>query len=397
MNRMTLPTSNLNWSLVGFALSLLIPSTAVFQKYLGITGVVAYITIAFFALLLFAKYRYIPGKLASKVTEKQTFWLAVMTVVIVLIAFVVVYPVANSGIVGGGSDGDEALNTATTELLHGRYPYYPRTYLGNPISPLPGALLFAIPFVLLGNSAYQNFFWLIVFIIAMKSYLKDGYLALLLLWVIFALSPIVLYQFLIGSDYISNSIYILLLMLWMVTSISQTHLSSWKKALLAFLLGIGLSSRANFILLLPLIFSAMVQQVGWRSAAKYTAITIITFVVITVPFYLYDPQGFSPLHTANKLGQFQSIIPLAGLVIPLSTGILALTLAFFQSKSRNFSILLRNCTIVLAFPVLCGILFSMIKSGKIDLSFASFGTFFLFFGAVAFWSNLLENVEMQRT
>lgn len=397
MNRMTLPTSNLNWSLVGFALSLLIPSTAVFQKYLGITGVVAYITIAFFALLLFAKYRYIPGKLASKVTEKQTFWLAVMTVVIVLIAFVVVYPVANSGIVGGGSDGDEALNTATTELLHGRYPYYPRTYLGNPISPLPGALLFAIPFVLLGNSAYQNFFWLIVFIIAMKSYLKDGYLALLLLWVIFALSPIVLYQFLIGSDYISNSIYILLLMLWMVTSISQTHLSSWKKALLAFLLGIGLSSRANFILLLPLIFSAMVQQVGWRSATKYTAITIITFVVITVPFYLYDPQGFSPLHTANKLGQFQSIIPLAGLVIPLSTGILALTLAFFQSKSRNFSILLRNCTIVLAFPVLCGILFSMIKSGKIDLSFASFGTFFLFFGAVAFWSNLLENVEMQRT
>ncbi|MFZ2486852.1 MAG: hypothetical protein WAZ19_01920 [Anaerolineae bacterium] len=394
---MTLPTSNLNWSLVGFALSLLIPSTAVFQKYLGITGVVAYITIAFFALLLFAKYRYIPGKLASKVTEKQTSWLAVMTVVIVLIAFVVVYPVANSGIVGGGSDGDEALNTATTELLHGRYPYYPRTYLGNPISPLPGALLFAIPFVLLGNSAYQNFFWLIVFIIAMKSYLKDGYLALLLLWVIFALSPIVLYQFLIGSDYISNSIYILLLMLWMVTSISQTHLSSWKKALLAFLLGIGLSSRANFILLLPLIFSAMVQQVGWRSATKYTAITIITFVVITVPFYLYDPQGFSPLHTANKLGQFQSIIPLAGLVIPLSTGILALTLAFFQSKSRNFSILLRNCTIVLAFPVLCGILFSMIKSGKIDLSFASFGTFFLFFGAVAFWSNLLENVEMQRT
>ncbi len=396
MKRITSPAARLNWSLVAFALSLIVPSTAVFQKYLGIAGVVAYIGIASFVLLLFFRYRFFLDSFASKVTETQTILFAVITFIILIGAFSVVYPIADSGIVGGGSDGDEALNVATTELLHGSYPYYPKTYLGNPISPLPGALLLAIPFVLLGNGVYQNFFWLIVFIIAMKWHWKDGRLALLFFWLILALSPLVLYHFLVGSDYISNSIYVLLLTLWTVSSISQTK-RGWKTALLAFLLGIALSSRANFILLLPLIFSEMVHRAGWRSAIRYIAITIITFVVITISFYLYDPQDFSPLHTANKLNQFQSILPLAGIVIPIATGVLAVILAYYQQSSHNSGIMLRNCTIVLAFPVLCGMILSSIKYGRIDLGFAFFGTLFLFFGAVAFWGDLLENAKLRRT
>jgi hypothetical protein len=57
---------------------------------------------------------------------------------------------------------------------------------------LPGALLLAVPFVLLGNSAHQNLFWLFAFLFSLNSYLKDRRLALLLLWVILALAPVVL-------------------------------------------------------------------------------------------------------------------------------------------------------------------------------------------------------------
>jgi hypothetical protein len=393
MNRLASSSSRLNWSLLGFAFSLFIPSTGVLQKYLGTAGVVSYIVVASLTLLLFVRYRFVITKLASTVTERQVVILTAVTFAVILIAFVVGYPIANSGIVGGGSDCDEALNTATTELLQGHYPYYPRTYLGNPISPLPGALLLAIPFVLLGNSAYQNLFWLLAYFIAIRFLLKDSGAALLLLWVIFALSPIVLYEFVTGSDYIANSLYVLLFVLWTIGSISRPHHSSWRKTLPAILLGISLSSRANFVLLLPLVFFALVQNAGYKSAIQYTALTCITFVAVTIPFYLYDPQGFSPLHTSGKLGQFESILPFAGIAIPLLTGFLALALSLVQPVSGNLNAVLRNCAIVLGFPVLCGIVLSLIKDGPAGFGFSSFGVFFLFWGALSFLGDFSENAE----
>ncbi len=386
MNGVALSIRGSIWALAGLGLSLVIPSVAVFQKFLGIAGVVGYTLVAFFALGLLVKKGQRVLQLMAKVSARQEVLLTALTFLFLLMSFTVVYPIANSGVVGGGSDSDDALNIATTELLRGRYPYYPTTYLGNPITPMPGALLLAVPFVLLGNGAYQNFFWLFVFTGVMKRYLGDGRLALALLWVILALSPAVLHQLVTGSDYIANSLYVLIFMLWIVRTASRRDHGEWRKVLGAVLLGIGLSSRANFLAITPLIFASLVRNAGWRAAIRYMAITLAAFVVVTLPFYLYDPQGFSPLHTTNKLGQFESVVPLAGVVIPMITSAIALVLAFFQSHSSNA--LLRNCAAVLAFPILCGIVLSTIKLGKVELSFSAFGTFFLFFGVVAFWRDI---------
>ena len=395
MDKLRALALQLSGALMGLALSLLIPSTVVFQRYLGLPGVVIYVAIASLLLFLCFKHRFRIVRRMAKVTEPQVRWLTALTFLIILAAFLVLYPIANSGTVGGGTDGDEALNLATTELLQGHYAYYPVTYLGNRISPLPGALFLAIPFVLLGNSAYQNFFWLLVFMVGMRWYFRDGRVSLLLLGAIFLLSPVIPYEFVVGSDYFSNSLYVLFFMLWLVNAASRPDLRSWQRIIPAVLLGVGLSSRANFVLILPVLFSALVQQAGWKSALKYTVLTGVTFGVITAPFYLYDPQGFSPLHVAGKLGALESVLPFASFIIPLATGLMSLALAFFQPKSRNINILLRNCAAVLAFPVLCGIILASIKQGGIDLGFAVFGTFFLPFGAIAFWSQLVGNPELR--
>ena len=371
---------------VGFAISLLIPSTAVLQKYLDILGVAVYIAIA--SLVLLIGYKYVFTRFASMVTDKQVLWLTAATFLFLLAVFSVGYPLANSGVLGKGSDRDEALNSATSELLKGRYPYYPKTYLGNPISPLPGSLVLAVPFVLLGNSAYQNFFWLFAFLFSMNSFLKDRRLALLLLWITLALSPVVLHEVVTGGDLLANSIFVLLFVIWLVSAISQPRFSIWGKSLLAVLLGVGFASRANFILILPLVFSALVQSAGWKSAAKYSAITCLTLGLITVPFYLYDPQGFSPLHTANKLAQFQTVLPFAEIIVPLITGVVAATLSL-QHANSNLHVLLRNCAIVLALPVLSGTMLQSVKAANLDLGFTGFGLSFLFFGTVAFWPMLL--------
>ena len=194
----------------------------------------------------------------------------------------------------------------------------------------------------------------------------------------------------------ANSLYVLLAVLWMVRAISVPGLPRWQVVAPAIFMGVALSSRANFLLLLPLVFSVMVRAAGWRRALGYAAITGATFLVVTLPFYLYDPQAFSPLDTAAKLGQFDPVLPMASLLVPLATLILALILAFRQPASHRPDLLLRNCAIVLAFPVLCGIVLRSIKIGGAGLSFASYGVFFLFFGAVAFWGRIFEGTALRK-
>jgi hypothetical protein len=386
---MIVPASKtLNRPFVVAVLWLLIPSLAVVQKFLGIAGVVAYVSVV--TLILYIGHRWVFEAFTLRVSEEAVPWLVVATFLALLLMFLIMYPLADSGIVGPGSDRDEALNIASRELLRGHYPYYQETYFGNAISPMPGAVLLAIPFVLIGNSAYQNLFWLFVFFLFTRSYLKDGRSALLLLWTILALSPVVLQEFVTGGDYLANSLYVMLAIVWLVRAVIRSDFGGWETLVSAVFLGIALSSRANFATLLPLIFSALVAVSGWKTAAKCVAVTCVTSAVITLPFYIYDPQAFSPLVTAaGKLGDFRSVIPFVGIIVPLVTGLISLVLAL-QSTNRDLDIMLRNCAIVVVFPVLCGVVLSSIDAARIEFWFASFGLPAMIFGVVATWPRLLR-------
>ena len=171
--------------------------------------------------------------------------------------------------------------------------------------------------------------------------------------------------------------------MWMINGIQQDVFRSWGKTILAVLLGVGFASRPNFILLLPLVFSALAKSVGAKSAIKHISIIFLTLALFTIPFYIYDPSGFSPLHTANKLGQFQNILPLAGIIVPATSGIIAFLLSIYD-KNNFLPILLRNCAIVLAFPVVSGVVLQSINAERLIFDFTGFGISFLFFGVVAF-------------
>ena len=69
---------------------------------------------------------------------------------LIVVAFFVLYPVANTHAPGTGSDDDDALNLGALALLTGRFPYSQTTYLGNALHHLPGAFVLAVPFVILG-------------------------------------------------------------------------------------------------------------------------------------------------------------------------------------------------------------------------------------------------------
>ena len=88
----------------------------------------------------------------------------VLMLLLVGLAFsaMIAYPFLNAGwgTTRGGTDRDDALIILVRECLAGHYPYYSTTPGGNPLTPMPGAGLLAAPFVITGQIALQNLFWL---------------------------------------------------------------------------------------------------------------------------------------------------------------------------------------------------------------------------------------------
>jgi hypothetical protein len=118
-------------ALLGLILSLLVPPLGTVHKYAGIQGTVLYVLIVVGVVWLGKTYVF--NWFRSTINEQIALCLFGATLLAIITAFLTIYPIANSGVVGGGSDADDALDIATRELLEGRYPFYVQTYLGNPI------------------------------------------------------------------------------------------------------------------------------------------------------------------------------------------------------------------------------------------------------------------------
>ncbi len=368
-------------SLIGLALMVIFPSLSFFQKYLGNSAVIVYVILA--GLLIIFGLPRISGFLKIHLSPPGAGILLAIAFLLLLVAFLLVYPWADAGGLYGGSDNDDALDLAASELLAGRYPYSLRTYYGNPVSPLPGSVLLAVPFVLLGASAYQNFFWLAILLLVSRLAWEDWLQPLLLLGAVFLFSPSAMNALLNGTDYLANGLYVLLPCIGLVVLASQKEpRPGWMLTLAAFL-GIALSSRLNFLFILPLLFAALVRRCSWKWTIAYLGLTLFVFCAVTLPFYFYDPAGFTPLHTLTMLGDSASDFPLRGIIVAGLTGLLSLALAFRErGELREF---LRHAAWILAIPVLAGVITSSLLLNHLYLLYTYFGLFFIFFGTLAYW------------
>jgi hypothetical protein len=200
---------------------------------------------------------------------------------------------------------------------------------------------------------------------------------------VLAVSPSVWQQVVTGGDHPANAIYNLAFALAVATHVPRPDVARWKKLLLAGLLGVGLSSRANFLFLLPPVVSQVAQGAGWRTALRYGAVTCAAFATVTLPFWLYDPGGFTPLAVqSGKLAAAPPWLPFPRLVIPAATCAVALALAA-QRPDNGQVILLRNCALVEAIPVVLLLILSSVAAGRPNLLAAGYGLFSTFFGALA--------------
>ncbi|WP_164920943.1 hypothetical protein [Thermosynechococcus vestitus] len=369
---------------------------ALIQKFFSLMGILIYMLIVTLVVRLLLKFR---AKIFSFVSK---FYLTILAFIIIfgIACFAFVYPLETSGVLGRGSDRDEALNIAFWEFVQGRYPYFAVTHLGGKITPLPGSILLASPFILLGNSAYQNLFWLAIFLLLTSVYLKSHISAILMLMFLAVLSPAFQYEYISGGDLIANSIYILTAIFLQTKALSSNSFIA--KFSTSIFTGITLASRSNFLTLLPLLFVLFWRSSGKRVALTYLSLSVLTLISIVMPFYLVLPNEFPPFFAGNKLSEINTSIPFA------STGIILLTLLasvllslhlFKVSKSHLLPSCILYCAIVQAFPMVCGILLMSILKSQLDFSLLlhRYGLMFLFFDLWGLWPLLLVNSSSKST
>jgi hypothetical protein len=361
--------------LTGLWLAVVFPSSFIVHKFLGWEGGVAY---ALLVALTLALGPWLPASLSNR----KLAGLALATFFVVVLVFLIVYPIANTHVPGMGSDDDDALNLGATALLNGQFPYSRTTYLGNVLHHLPGAFVLAAPFVLLGTSALQNLFWLPMFFLAVREETTDSRTALQLAWLVLMLSPGVMYEVVTGTGYVSNTIYIVLGLRWLVQTKHRDVASvTW---------GLTLASRANFLFLVPLAFGWLRQHVGFRAALRATALTCATTACLTAPFYLQDPGNFGPLEATNRLLVFNALIPQLGVALIVLMAALAFALSCTQMDAAA---LFRNCAIVQAFPVVAGAVLTTLQHRELNLWYARYGAFFAWFALMAWAIESARNRE----
>ena len=289
-------------------------------------------------------------------------WLAVSAfLVVAAAAFVVVYPIADARkAFGGGTDADDALDLAVRSLLRGEYPYRERTYLNNPITPLPGWIALATPFVvLLGRAAYLNVFWLAVWLVVLAAVARSAWLAAAFATLTFVFFPGVAITFLNGSDSFASVVAICLLV---VLPKNQKNVP-WLA--LAVATGVVLSSRFNVVLLLPVLASVVGRRRGVGTALVYTGVAAAVWLAVSFTPWLVDSAGFSPLHTYGMLGRFDTVVPFFGLLVPAATGLVALGLGWRVLRGSLDPWL--AMALVLTLPVGCDFLAELAVSRRLDL------------------------------
>ncbi len=373
-------------NLLWIVLITIISSGFILVKFSGYSLLIIYLV---FITFYYTKLKSICNLIKNNLSQKQALILALVTlIVIVLIVPYFLYPIANLGFKGGGgSDADEVTAAAVKALINFTYPYYTKSYLGNPVGPLPGSLILSVPFVLLGNMALQNIFWLTILFLCLKKILGDWRYSLLFIWTLMFTSPESLHELIVSGYKLSSTIIVLVFLILLINHLSRNNISYWKKYLSAIFLGIALSSRGDLILTLPVFFSFLMQNVGPKKSIKYFLIVLIAFIIVTLPFYLYAPSGFTPLQVQS--GKILYLDPILNLIKVILMIIFCLLISMQRMKNNKIKFL-EGCAIILLIAPLLAVATSCIEFGGLDFNDLAYSFSSYIFILLAYFLRVIE-------
>ena len=165
---------------------------------------------------------------------------------------------------------------------------------------MPGALILDSPFAGVGHAGWQNLFWLAIFVLFLLHFFHLRSTAFVCLILVLA-NAHTFVNLMTGADYPTNCLYICVAVFWFLLE-SRPSAARWRHWLSALFLGLALSSRLSYLLIIPILVSAyLIKMLGIRAGIVRALAAFMTTAAVTLPFYLFDRQHFSPLHVANFL------------------------------------------------------------------------------------------------
>ena len=343
----------------------------------------------FFALLTALACQLLRAWMGRKSTTCDAKWshLGVVALALFLVvSFAVLYPLAKSGIYGPGSDRDDALTRACAALRSGRYPYSTLTYLNNPISPMPGELMLAMPFAWLGCVALQNLFWAAVFYTVLRTATGRASAAVAVCCLLLFGSPEVLRELVTGGD-LGTTALMVLSTTYLLCKTCERPGHWWIGS--AILLGLSLSSRPVYLMLVPILGARLLAILAWPRAVLVFALILGAFALVTLPFYLANPAGFTPLSVSEKLGALRALFPFADTAIYFVTAFAAV-LGACCSAWRSEIAFFWTCGLVMALPLWLGEIVQTLGQGSVSFTFFPYLHVAVYFLAVAWAMDALR-------
>jgi hypothetical protein len=246
-------------------------------------------------------------------------------------------------LLGHGSDRENALQIACRALLSGKFPYHQLTILKNPITPMPGALILAVPFYLTGHTGLQNLFWLAAFILACYRLLGGNWGTVWFVYVFVLLNPCIMQDFVTGGDFFTNFVYVMVIFSLTIHALTL-EAPTWQEVVWPLLLGIALSSRPIYSLLYPCILAFGLQARGMARGLRTAGLVLLAALSVTIAVYLRDPAHFTPLSVGSIA---YSLIPASWhpALLTCMVGLAVASMSFFVRLNVRRLCLILGCTL----------------------------------------------------
>jgi hypothetical protein len=236
-------------------------------------------------LLFIALGMYWLDRLNRSQRQISTGWILLLFLLLTA-AFTILYPISVKHTLNRGSDREDALRVELSAVRDHQYPYNARTFLGNPPTPLPGAMLLAAPFFALGHTAWQNLLWYALFFLFAIQLFRYRATALFFLAVFLLFAPANLSDFTSGGDYLTNFFYIAIAISLFLYSLDRPFPLALAAALF---LGLTLSSRILYLFLLPPLLVLAQQRTTRLRLSILSAFTLAACAAITLPIFTPHP------------------------------------------------------------------------------------------------------------
>jgi len=253
-----------------------------------------------------------------------------LPVVAVVISSVLVIPLylylVHNGVLSGlGGDRGDALDVGLRRLLDGEYPYSELTSWGGKITPLPGGLILALPGHALGGAG-----------------LATAYLVPISVWVLWRVNPVlasvsslalVLSPAFWADALSSGDLVVTAFLLFAVGAALLNNLDSGaiQRTGWALTIGVAAATRITSVIALLMVVAVGISLNYTRRALETGAIAVLVIAALSLPFYLWNPEEFSPLHTSSftqgpiGLGIALSLAAIAWLVVARGTALAGAT------------------------------------------------------------------------